>query len=161
MLAMTYGNVYVGRIAMGANDAHTVRVMREAEAYDGPSLILAYSHCIAHGFNLAHGMEQQKLAVQCGHWPLMRYNPDQAADGANPFTLDSKAPSLPLKKYAYNETRYTMLAHSKPQVSNDLLDGAQENIHTRWKIYEKMAEKTPVAPNGPAAGNNNKDVEHA
>ena len=99
---------------MGANDTQTLRALREAEAYDGPSLIIAYSHCIAHGYDLRHGMDQQKAAVASGHWPLLRYDPRLAREGKNPLQLDSKAPSVPLKSYAYNETRYTMLAHSNP-----------------------------------------------
>jgi pyruvate-ferredoxin/flavodoxin oxidoreductase len=110
MLAMTYGNVYVARIAFGAKDVQTVKALLEAEAYPGPSLVIAYSHCIAHGYDMAHGLDQQKLAVNTGYWPLWRYSPALAAEGKNPFKLDSKAPSLPLEKYIYNETRYTMKA---------------------------------------------------
>ena len=113
-MAMSYGTVYVARVAMGASDAQTLKVFREAEAFDGPSLIIAYSHCIAHGYDMAHGMEQQKAAVQSGYWPLLRYNPALAAEGKNPLALDSKAPTLPLKQYVYNESRYTMLAQSRP-----------------------------------------------
>ena len=102
---------------MGGSDAQTVRAFREAEAYRGPSLIVAYSHCIAHGYDLRFGMDQQKAAVLSGHWPLFRYNPDLVKDGKNPFQLDSKPPSVPLKKYAYNETRYSMLAHSNPKAT--------------------------------------------
>ena len=99
---------------MGASDAQTLKAFREAEAFAGPSLIIAYSHCIAHGYDLRHGMDQQKAAVQSGHWPLFRYNPALAGEGKNPLQLDSKPPSLPLQTYVYNETRYTMLAHSNP-----------------------------------------------
>jgi pyruvate-ferredoxin/flavodoxin oxidoreductase len=136
LLALTYGNVYVARVAMGANDAQTLKAFSEAEAWNGPSLILAYSHCIAHGFNLVHGMEQQTAAVASGHWPLMRYNP--AASG-NKLVLDSKAPSLPLKNYIYNETRYTILAHSKPALAKQLLQEAQEDVGRRWRLYERLA----------------------
>src|SRR5262249_8336379 len=121
LIAMTYGNVYVARVAMGAGDTHTVKAFREAEAYPGPSLIIAYSHCIAHGYDLVHGMEQQKAAVLSGHWPLFRYNPELARQGKNPMQLDSKPPSLPLQKYVYNETRYTMLAQARPEEARELL----------------------------------------
>jgi pyruvate-ferredoxin/flavodoxin oxidoreductase len=139
LMAMTYGHVYVARVAMGGNDAHTLRVFREAEAYDGPSLIIAYSHCIAHGFDLRHGMDQQKAAVLSGHWPLLRYNPELAREGRNPLQLDSKAPTLPLKAYAYNETRYTMLAHSHPDTARHLLAEAQSDVLARWRLYEHWA----------------------
>ncbi len=140
MLAMTYGNIYVARIAMGANDAQTIRALLEAEAYDGPALIIAYAHCIAHGFDLAKGLDQQKLAVQAGHWPLFRYNPTLVKEGKNPFLLDSKAPSIPIDKYVYNETRYTMLTQSNEEAAERLLKLAQADVETRWKMYEKMAQ---------------------
>jgi pyruvate-ferredoxin/flavodoxin oxidoreductase len=139
LMAMTYGNVYVARVAMGGNDVHTMKAFLEAEAFNGPSLIIAYSHCIAHGYDLQFGMEQQKAAVQSGHWPLFRYNPDWVKDGKNPLQLDSKPPSLPLKKYVYNETRYTMLAHSNPTAAQALLDLAQEDVRVRWRLYEHWA----------------------
>jgi pyruvate-ferredoxin/flavodoxin oxidoreductase len=142
LLAMTYGHVYVARVAMGGNDAQTVKAFLEAEAFDGPSLIIAYSHCIAHGYDLRYGMEQQKAAVQSGHWPLFRYNPDLAKDGKNPLQLDSKPPSIPLKKYVYNETRYTMLAHSDPAAAKELLEEAQQDVLTRWRLYEHWAKMT-------------------
>jgi pyruvate-ferredoxin/flavodoxin oxidoreductase len=139
LIAMTYGSVYVARVAFGANDGHTVKVFREAEAYDGPSLILAYSHCIAHGYDLVHGLEQQKAAVNSGHWPLFRYHPDRARAGQNPMQLDSKAPSLPLAKYVYNETRYTMLAQTQPEAAKELLKLAEEDVAQRWRLYEYLA----------------------
>src|SRR5262245_11783515 len=139
LMAMTYGHVYVARIAMGANDAHTLRALREAEAYDGPSLVIAYSHCIAHGYDLRHGMDQQKAAVASGHWPLLRYDPRLVREGQNPLQPDSKAPSVPLTSYAYNETRYTILAHSDPDEARRLLDLAQEDVAARWRYYEYLA----------------------
>jgi pyruvate-ferredoxin/flavodoxin oxidoreductase len=139
LMAMIYGNVYVARVAMGGNDMHTVKTFLEAEAFDGPSLIIAYSHCIAHGYDLMYGMEQQKAAVQSGYWPLFRYNPDLIKEGKNPLQLDSKPPSLPLKKYVYNETRYTMLAHSNPEAAQRLLELAQEDVLARWRLYEHWA----------------------
>jgi pyruvate-ferredoxin/flavodoxin oxidoreductase len=147
LLGMTYGNVYVARVAMGASDAQTVRAFREAEAFDGPSLIIAYSHCIAHGYDLRHGMDQQKAAVLSGHWPLCRYDPALALEGKNPLQLDSKAPSLPLEKYVYNETRYTMLAYSDPVAAKRLLAEAQADVLARWRTYEQRA-----APDNPPPG---------
>jgi pyruvate-ferredoxin/flavodoxin oxidoreductase len=152
LMAMAYGNVYVARVAMGASDVQTIKAFLEAEAYEGPSLIVAYSHCIAHGYDLAHGMDQQKLAVQTGYWPLMRYNPMLAAEGKNPLQLDSKAPSLPLEKYAYNEMRYTMLTRSKPDVAKRLLREAQHDVTWRWQLYEQMAASpSATAGNGAPA----------
>ncbi len=139
LMAMSYGNVYVGRVAMGANDAHTVKVFREAEAYDGPSIIIAYSHCIAHGINMMKGLEQQKKAVESGHWMLMRYNPDLAKEGKNPLVLDSKEPSLPLKDYIYNETRYKSLAAADPEVAEALLKEEEKDIKARWRYFSHMA----------------------
>ncbi len=139
LMAMTYGNVYVARVAMGGNDGQSLRAFREAEAYPGPSLIIAYSHCIAHGYDLRHGMDQQKAAVLSGYWPLFRYNPELAREGRPTLELDSKAPSVPLKKFAYNETRYTMLAHSDPETARRLLEKAQEDVVARWRVYEQWA----------------------
>ncbi len=139
LMAMTYGNVYVARVAMGGNDTQTLRAFREAEAHPGPSLIIAYSHCIAHGYDLRHGMDQQKAAVLSGYWPLFRYNPELAREGRPTLELDSKAPNLPLKKFAYNETRYTMLAHSDPETARRLLEKAQEDVLARWRVYEQWA----------------------
>jgi pyruvate-ferredoxin/flavodoxin oxidoreductase len=143
LIAMTYGNVYVARVAMGAGDAHTIKAFQEAEAYNGPSLIIAYSHCIAHGYDLVHGMEQQKAAVLSGYWPLLRYNPDLAAQGKNPLQLDSKPPALPLKKYTYNETRYTMLAQTQPEQAQHLLELAEADVQRRWRLYEHLAAQEP------------------
>ena len=139
LMAMSYGNVYVGRVALGANDAHTVKVFREAEAYDGPSIIIAYSHCIAHGIDMVKGLEQQKKAVESGHWILMRYNPDLAKEGKNPLVLDSKEPTLPLKDYIYNETRYKSLANADPEVAEALLKEEEKEIKARWRYYSHMA----------------------
>jgi pyruvate-ferredoxin/flavodoxin oxidoreductase len=158
MMAMTYGNVYVARVAMGGSDSHTVRVFREAEAYDGPSLILAYSHCIAHGYDLAHGMEQQKAAVLSGYWPLFRYNPALVSEGKNPLVLDSRPPSLSLKKYVLNETRYTMLAQADPEASEQLLGEAQEDVNRRWRLYEHWAS---LAVNGQAGTKNGTTAQPA
>jgi pyruvate-ferredoxin/flavodoxin oxidoreductase len=139
MLAMSYGNVYVAQVAMGASDAQTVRAFIEAEAYDGPSLIIAYSHCIAHGINMRFGLEQQKLAVNSGYWPLYRYNPELALEGKNPLKLESKAPSIPFKQYAYNETRYRMLTKSHPDAAKLLLEQAQKDVNEKWQLYNGLA----------------------
>lgn len=139
MMAMNYGNVYVARVAMGSNDAQTVRAFLEAEAYDGPSIIIAYSHCIAHGINMAKGMDSQKLAVDSGYWTLFRYHPDNLKEGKNPLKLDSKAPKIKLEDYIYKETRYKMLTKSHPKEAKELLISAQEEVMKRWKLYEQMA----------------------
>jgi pyruvate-ferredoxin/flavodoxin oxidoreductase len=139
LLAMAYGSVYVARVAMGANDQHTLHTFLEAEAYDGPALIIAYSHCIAHGYDMRRGLAQQRLAVQSGAWPLYRYNPDLAAEGKNPLTIDSKDPSVPLEQYAYNETRYQMLRQSDPERAEALLDQAKHDISQRWDLYRQLA----------------------
>ncbi|RIK53880.1 MAG: pyruvate:ferredoxin (flavodoxin) oxidoreductase [Chloroflexi bacterium] len=139
MMAISYGNVYVAQIAMGANDAHTVRAILEAESYPGPSLIIAYSHCISHGINMAKGMEQQRLATEAGYWPLYRFDPRLKAEGKNPFQLDSKAPKIALRDYAYNENRYRMLAQSNPAAAEALLKEAQEFVNQRWRRYEALA----------------------
>jgi pyruvate-ferredoxin/flavodoxin oxidoreductase len=141
LLAMTYGNVYVARVAMGANDAQTIRAFHEAEAYHGPSLILAYSHCIAHGYDMRQGLDQQKKAVLSGYWPLFRYNPDRARNGENPMVLDSKAPSLPLDQYMYAEMRFKVLSQSHPEDAERLLELAKQDVQTRWKTYEQLATK--------------------
>ncbi len=139
MMAINYGRAYVAHIAMGGNDGQTMKAFMEADAYDGPSLIIAYSHCIAHGYDMVHGLDQQKAAVNSGHWPLFRYNPTLAKENKNPFVLDSRAPSIPLKDYIYNETRYTMLVNSNPDEAKKLLDAAQENVNERWRLYQHMA----------------------
>ncbi len=139
--AISYGNVYVAQIAMGANAQQALLAMREAEAYDGPSLILAYSHCIAHGIDMRKGMNQQDLAVASGYWPLMRYNPMLQQAGHNPFVLDSPRPVMPLREYAYNELRYSMLRRSNPEEAEKLMVFAQQLVNQRWKTYEEMATK--------------------
>jgi pyruvate-ferredoxin/flavodoxin oxidoreductase len=139
MEAVSYGSVYVAQVAMGGNDSHVVKAFQEAEAHDGPSIIIAYSSCIAHGYDLVHGLEQQKLAVQSGYWPLMRYNPALREEGKNPFQLDSKAPSIRLKDYAYREARYTMLARSNPDLAAKLLTEAQDDVEREWRVYSARA----------------------
>jgi pyruvate-ferredoxin/flavodoxin oxidoreductase len=149
MEAISYGSVYVARVAMGGSDTHTVKAFREAEAYPGPSLIIAYSHCIAHGYDMAFGLNQQKSAVLSGYWPLIRYNPMLREQGKNPFQLDSKAPSIPLKQFVYEEARYSMLARSHPEPARELLRLAQDDVNRQWRVYEGRAamdgEGTPAA----------------
>ena len=155
MEAVSYGYVYVARVAMGANDSHTVKAFLEAEAHNGPSLIIAYSHCIAHGYDMSLGLDQQKKAVQSGYWPLMRYNPSLRLEGKNPFLLDSKAPSIPLKQYAYQEARYTMLVRSDPEAARELLKVAQDDVERQWRVYSNRAamagrsESPHIAPEAP------------
>ena len=140
LAAVNYGNVYVARVAMGASDMQTLKAFLEAEAYDGPALIIAYAHCIAHGIEMVHGLEQQKLAVYSGHWPLFRYNPALRGVGKNPFQLDSRAPSVPLEQYLYNENRFNQLRHSHPEDAKKLLHEAQADVQSRWRTYEIFAK---------------------
>ena len=137
--AIAYGNVYVAQVAMGANPQQTLQAFREAEAYEGPSLILAYSHCIAHGFDLRYGMKQQDLAVASGYWPLLRYDPAMREIGEAPFRLDSPRPTIPFKTYAYNELRYSALARSRPAEADALLREAQAAVTEKYRSYEKFA----------------------
>jgi pyruvate-ferredoxin/flavodoxin oxidoreductase len=139
LLAIGYENVYVARIAMGASDVQTLRAFVEAESYAGPSLIIAYSHCIAHGYDMKYGLQQQKNATLSGHWPLYRYDPRRAADGQPGLVLDSKPPSIPLEEYMYAETRYRMLTQTNPDEARRLLELAQGDVRARWDRYEQLA----------------------
>jgi len=139
MIAMTYGNIYVAQIAMGASDAQAVRAFIEADSYDGPSLIIAYSHCIAHGINMTKGFEQQKAAVASGAWPLYRFDPRLTEQGKNPLQLDSKEPAISFTDYAYNETRFKMLTAFKPDQAKALAEKAQKDIRSRWRLLQQMA----------------------
>ncbi len=138
MMSVNGGKAYVARIAMGANDMQTMKAIIEAERYPGPSIIIAYSHCIAHGYNMKNGLSQQKLAVDTGYWPLFRFDPSKTEEGKNPFMLDSKAPKIALKDYAYNEMRYLMLAKSKPKIAKALMERAQKEVYDQWHLYEQM-----------------------
>jgi pyruvate-ferredoxin/flavodoxin oxidoreductase len=140
LMMMSYRNVYVARIALDANPAHAIKAIKEAESYDGPSLIIAYSQCIAHGFDLRRGIDQQTLAVQSGYWPLYRYNPALEREGKNPFQLDSKAPSIPAAEYMQNENRFKLLFRSNPEHAKEIMRLAQDDVDKRWKIYERMAK---------------------
>jgi pyruvate-ferredoxin/flavodoxin oxidoreductase len=139
--AIAYGNVYVARVAMGADAHQTLTAFREAEAYDGPSLIIAYSHCIAHGIEMSKGLDQQYRAVASGHWPLVRYDPTVRARGGNPFSLDSPRPRIALEDYLYNELRYRILRNADPAEAERLLVLAQEAVDQRWQTYEEMATR--------------------
>ncbi len=139
LIAMSYGYVYVAKIAMGANDQQTLKALLEAESYDGPSLVIAYSPCIAHGFDMARSLDQAKLAVQSGHWPIFRYDPRLALEGKNPLQIESKEPSIPFSQYAYNETRYKMLTQMNEERAEDLMKEAQHDAKARWTLYQQMA----------------------
>ncbi len=140
MIFTTYGNVFVAKVAMGANPAQVVKAFNEAEAYNGPSLIIAYSHCINHGINMAKGLDQQKKAVECGHWPLYRYNPQIEEAGGNPLTIDSKAPAIPFSDYAMNENRYRALKLTNPGMFDELMELAQKDVDKGWKFLTGRAK---------------------
>ncbi len=139
LMLMSYGNVYVAKVALGANDFQCVKAFLEADAYKGSSIIIAYCHCIAHGINTAKGFQQQKLAVETGYWPLFRFNPDNIAKGVPPLTLDSKEPKQPLENYIYQENRYKMLTKMNPEEAKRLLVLAQEEVSNRWTLYRQFA----------------------
>jgi pyruvate-ferredoxin/flavodoxin oxidoreductase len=141
LIAMSYGNIYVATVAMGAKDEQTLRALLEAEKYDGPSIVIAYSHCIAHGINMTEGMKHQKAAVDSGQWILYRYNPDRALKGLNPLEIDSAPPHAPVRNYFESENRFKMLTKSKPEIAKDLFKQAQEDINVRYKHFEFLAGK--------------------
>lgn len=148
MMAINYGNVYVAKIAIGADMNHTVKVFREAEAYQGPSLVIAYSPCVGHGYDLRKGLKQQKAAVLSGYWPLMRYNPELKNQNKNPFQLDCKPPSIELEEYIYAENRYRILTYSYPEIARKFYKEAQEEVLNRWKMYQKWAETENIKKEG-------------
>jgi pyruvate-ferredoxin/flavodoxin oxidoreductase len=141
MMAMTYGNVYVASVAMGAKDEHTLKAFLEAEAYDGPSIIIAYSHCIAHGIDMTTAMSDQKVAVESGQWLLYRYHPERATAGENPLTLDSRAPTRKVQDFLLQQTRFKMLTKSKPEDADRLWKLAQQDVEARYRMYEYMATR--------------------
>jgi pyruvate-ferredoxin/flavodoxin oxidoreductase len=142
MIAMAYGNVYVAKVAFGAKDAQTVKAFLEADSYDGPSLIIAFSHCIAHGYDIVNGLEQQKLAVETGYWPLYRYDPRRLATGENPLVLDSAPPKAGIQKFMANETRFRVVEQQNPERYKMLLASAQQEVTSRFALYEQMAKMT-------------------
>jgi pyruvate-ferredoxin/flavodoxin oxidoreductase len=139
--AISYANVYVARVAMGADPQQTLSAFREAEAYDGPSLLIAYSHCIGQGIDMRHGLDQQYAAVASGHWPLIRYDPMVRAANGNPFLLDSPRPRMQLSDYRKGELRFRALANRDPTEADRLGDLAQQIVRQRWQIYEEMASR--------------------
>ncbi len=148
LMAMTYGNVYVASIAMGAKDEHTLKAFLEAEAYDGPSIIIAYSHCIAHGIDMTTGMQNQKVAVESGQWLLYRYHPERALTGENPLQLDSRTPTRKVQDFMLMETRFKMLTKSKPEDAKRLWAEAQQDAEKRYRFYEYLASRKPVLTDG-------------
>ncbi|KPJ67101.1 MAG: pyruvate-flavodoxin oxidoreductase [Coxiella sp. DG_40] len=140
LMAISYGDVYVANIALGADPVHAIKALKEAESYPGPSLVIAYCQCIAHGIDMRQGMRQQQLAVKCGYWPLYRYNPERTKQKLNPFQLDSKKPSISFKEYAMNENRFRILARHNPKQAEHLMQLAQDDIDRRWRKYQSMAE---------------------
>ncbi len=141
--AIALANVYVARVAMGADPQQTLTALREAEAYDGPSLVIAYAHCIAHGYDMRNGLDQQYRAVASGHWPLIRYDPVARSDGGNPFLLDSPRPRMSLGDYRKGELRFRALANADPGQAQHLLGLAQQTADLRWQTYEEMATRGP------------------
>jgi pyruvate-ferredoxin/flavodoxin oxidoreductase len=154
LIAMQYGHVYVASVAMGAKDEHTLKAFLEAEAYDGPALIIAYSHCIAHGIDMSAGLRQQKAAVQTGHWLLYRYHPERGREGKNPLQVDSPAPHVPLAEFLQSENRFRMLSKSKPEAARLLGKQAQVDARTRFALYQHLATRE-VRPPEPEADNGN------
>jgi pyruvate-ferredoxin/flavodoxin oxidoreductase len=159
LIAMAYGYVYVARVALGFNDQQTLKAFLDAESYDGPSIIIAYCHCIQQGYDMIHGLSQQKLAVQSGSWPVYRYDPRLAKQGQNPLQIECKEPTVPVSQYAYNETRYKMLTQLDEERAERLMKEAQQDATARWQLYEQMAamhyggnEKDKAAPGAEEKG---------
>jgi pyruvate-ferredoxin/flavodoxin oxidoreductase len=145
-MAMDYGHVYVARIAFGAKDTQTVKALIDAESYPGPSLVIAYSHCIAHGYDLEHGLEQQKLAADSGYWPLYRFDPRRAAAGDNPFQLDSAPPKVDLGKFVRNEARFRLVEQQDPERFKALLDQSKADIQKHFAVYDALARRGSEPP---------------
>jgi len=153
LIAMAYGNVYVASVAMGAKDEHTLKAFLEAEAYDGPALIIAYSHCIAHGINMTTAMQNQKAAAHSGQWLLYRYNPERAGRGENPLQLDSQTPRMKVQEYFSLENRFKMLTKSKPEQAKEFFDQAQHDAENRWHFYQYLAARPLTRPSGTLSPN--------
>ena len=152
LMALTYGNVYVARVAMGANDAQTVRAFLEAESYDGPSIVIAYSHCIEHGIDMSLGAHHQKVAVETGYWPLFRFDPRLENEGKNPFKLDSKTPKGSVSEFTSLETRFNMLKKTHPDKVEFLTKLAQDDVTQRWKMYEQLSKEYEPKKTGDGVG---------
>ncbi|WP_413171456.1 pyruvate:ferredoxin (flavodoxin) oxidoreductase [Anabaena azotica] len=161
LIAMTYGNVYVASVAMGARDEHTLKAFLEAEAYNGPSLIIAYSHCIAHGINMSTAMQNQKAVVDSGRWLLYRYHPDRVQQGQNPLQLDSRTPRIPVEQSMYMENRFKMLTKINPETAKQLLKEAQTDVNTRWQMYQYLAARKlqENQQQEPESNNNHKGIK--
>jgi len=144
LMAMAYGHVYVAQVAFGAKDAHTLKAFIEAEAYPGPSLIIAYSHCIAHGYDMAFGIEHQKMATDSGYWPLYHYDPRRAGNGDSPLVLDSPAPKIEVSKLMATETRFQLTAQQDPERYRELVGSAQARIERRLALYQELAARPGV-----------------
>ena len=140
-MAISYGYIYVAKIALGANQNQAIKAIVEAEAYNGPSLVIAYSHCIAHGIDMTTGYGEQKKAVESGHWPLYRFNPDLETAGKNPLLLDSKDPSIQLADFEAGENRFQILKRSKPEISQKLLEISQKNVTAKFKLLKQLASR--------------------
>ncbi len=143
LIVATYGNVYVAQIAFGASPAQTVKALAEAEAWDGPSIVICYAHCVAHGINMTKGIEEQKRAVACGHWPLYRYSPALEAEGKSPLVIDSKAPTISVEEYAYKENRFRSLKAKNPDLAAKLLKQLETDISRRWQYLSHLASWQP------------------
>jgi len=143
LMAMSYGNVYVASVALGAKDEHTLKALLEAEAYNGPSLIIAYSHCIAHGINMTTAMSDQKVIVESGQWLLYRYNPERRMAGENPLMLDSRTPTRKVEEFLLQQTRFKMLSKTKPEDAKRLWKQAQHDADVRFQLYESLAQRKP------------------
>ncbi|MHB9036935.1 MAG: thiamine pyrophosphate-dependent enzyme, partial [Armatimonadota bacterium] len=159
-MAMTYGSVYVARVSL-ADPNHLVKTLAEAEAYDGPSIIIAYAHCIAHGIDNTFGIDEQKKAIACGHWPLFRYNPTRACKGENPLTLDSKEPTISFEEYAYGENRYRVLKKINPDAAAKLMCEAEVDVKNRWRTYQDLANLSYDSPECVCGNNGCKDAAKA
>jgi pyruvate-ferredoxin/flavodoxin oxidoreductase len=154
LIAMQYGHVYVASVAMGGKDEHTLKAFMEAEAYDGPSLIIAYSHCIAHGIDMTGGLKNQKVAVQTGHWLLYRYHPDRGVEGKNPLQVDSAPPHVPLAEFLQMENRFRMLTKSNPDAAREFFKQAQKDVRVRFDLYQHLAGREPKVSDTAATGDN-------
>jgi pyruvate-ferredoxin/flavodoxin oxidoreductase len=143
VMMTTYGNVYVAQVAFGANTVKTIKAFLEAEAYEGPSLIIAYSTCIAQGINMTRGIEEQKKAVACGHWPLYRFNPELERQGKNPLIIDSQEPTISFEEYAYKERRYKVLKSGKPELAAELMKQSAADANRRWQYLKHLAQWAP------------------
>jgi pyruvate-ferredoxin/flavodoxin oxidoreductase len=144
MIMSTYGTIYIAQVAFGANPAQSVRAFVEAEAFNGPSLIIAYSTCIAQGIDMSKGIEEQKKAVACGHWPLYRYNPELEAQGKNPLVIDSTEPTISFAEYAYGENRYRALRQAQPELAAQLMERAEADVKRRWRYLKHLAKWSPA-----------------